>query len=152
MTKDIASIQYYSLSTAGVFTSSWVVFPFSHFSDFLSFLLHFFSFWADGKSIVVISKGGILSVWERQFLALSVPSQNQKAALKSFFGHALPSQKNGMSHKIIFTQNIILFKAKNRDRTLPEFEIKDSGIFSSHRNCWVYDSVTLLAVLVPQYR
>ena len=78
MTKDIASIQYYSLSTAGVFTSSWVssLFTFFWFSQLffcisLSSGLAVYQLWAfkRGESTLRPKKDsfGIFgSIWKRE--------------------------------------------------------------------------------------
>ena len=65
MTKDIASIQYYSLSTGGVFTSSWVssLFTFFWFSQ-----LFFCISLSSGLAVYQLLKGGEhVETQERQF-------------------------------------------------------------------------------------
>ena len=81
MTKDIASIQYYSLSTAGVFTSSWV----SSLFTFFSFSQLFFCIsLSSGLAVYQLLKG---ERWDprKTVLAFSVQFENEKAFLNSLY-------------------------------------------------------------------
>ena len=83
MTKDIASIQYYSLSTAGVFTSSWV----SSLFTFFSFSQLFFCIsLSSGLAVYQLLKGG-RARWDprKTVLAFSVQFENEKAFLNSLY-------------------------------------------------------------------